>query len=1376
MTFFDSIKFLSPISSSWKWVKKKLKKNPKLGKSLIKTGLIEKGDDRDSVYSQSVLDFEELGKPDVIVAIFMETSVKQSFLNDYFNDTNGSVFIELKTLINVDLKYRWLLDNKYNLEDEIEVFRELFDVNAKASKIPKDQEQIRLLKEILHTSRTNKLKEEKVSALFLIEMPKEEKYIERTYNKFGEKNIGFWISEDMALKEKLIDILSTHHKLVILGNAGSGKSVDLINLAYKLQEDDIYIPIFKRLKFLLNKPVEDFLPIGWQELPKNQLVIILDGLDEVPTDHFNTVILNINQFSLNNPELRILLSCRTTHYQLPIKGFNGSIAGFDVYEISDLGNSDIIDYSEKQYKIDGKKFLEDSYKDGYYDLIRKPYFLKELLAIYSPFTSYPQSRIHVFEKILDRIFIFDQNHFQNTIDYTDLKLKILVLLRWIALSMEIMGKNIITREELFIILGNDDDYKLLKFFPGFNLEVNENVEYWGFVHNNIQELLAAQVLINEEFSKILPIISFEPSYLTLNPSWSNTLNFLMGLLPKENILLEEFLQWIIKNEQYEALIQFEKEKISKDIRASVFLKIYEKYTGKDIWINSTKYKYEDLAKFGETEGNIDFILNEIKASKSKYSLSNSLQLLKYFNQLSSDQKETAVAVLLGVINSETEVQTISDAIDTLTELKLFNEEILDNLVVLFSDNNSQHIRMAIYRAILEMQMQDKYLNYFLNGYVLDHRNIRSETYSLGGLSHYLNEGIKLSKTPKSVKDILKFIVETDGIEYSYDFKDVFKQLVENGVIAYQLDKTLYSDFFSVLVSLSRHFRKEAMQDCLKFFSETKTTEKLLNRLINKLEIEKNEYYDIISELSDDVAYGIVLKKYENGDLTAANINTYYKILLFWGNKDKADVFFELVKKELNIAIEKPEQIDWQKIGIEKSIGEFEIIFSNELFSNEVKKIFKTFNKESLTNDELYELRRESYKSVDIDEIFKLPAINLLRDFSRYKGQVARTEAMEFVLNKDGFERYQIEQIFSYLKNNNTLVCTSEQFEFIKKWCNKTLKEFDFKTAIYTSSSGGISFKWQSVCLYYFRQKLSLEYPYDILLDMISFEFPDNNNPSGFDYILEKIGKEKVTERVLDNLKTFKFIFSYVLHNHVNYLIDNKIVIGNDLIAEKILDVSIDLSTKLSILDKFSKSLRSDTILKHLIVRTNEFDLVEALSKDIIQHSPKDVFLIDFLVKLLVSEIDYSKRFRIANLLIKLGSIIGLEEMKNIFISGEYSSWNFLSFQSVNLYKSPDGLDILFEMLTHCYALDKKIELHESDLRYIDSHIRGIIYEIGLLSETNLNIVKEKYLDFMRTNFEKYPEVRFTTTIIENMEHQFRLNKAKSYTAKDAVNKLKQLIE
>ena len=41
----------------------------------------------------------------------------------------------------------------------------------------------------------------------------------------------------------------------------------------------------------------------------------------------------------------------------------------------------------------------------------------------------------------------------------------------------------------------------------------------------------------------------------------------------------------------------------------------------------------------------------------------------------------------------------------------------------------------------------------------------------------------------------KFKVETDGIEYSYDFKDVFKQLVENGVIAYQLDKTLYSDFF-----------------------------------------------------------------------------------------------------------------------------------------------------------------------------------------------------------------------------------------------------------------------------------------------------------------------------------------------------------------------------------------------------------------------------------------------------------------------------------------------------------------------------------------------------------------------------------------------------
>lgn len=1360
-------------TKAFNWIVNKLSKNPKKAKLLMSLGLLTKKSDRDSIYNQTISDFEKLNKLSLIVEIFMETTIKNSFLDDYYGRTQNSIDTEITTIIKTNTKYEWFLSNNYNLKTEIEEFKNLFNKNVGNSRQPKEQEAFQLINQFKKQV-SNDEKQTEILLSFKIDA-KEKNYIKRTYVKFGEKaGGGFWLQNEVKYKETLIEIISAKDRLVILGNGGSGKTVDFINAVYTLKEDKNFVPVYLQLKFLLNSKIEEFLPSGWDRVFAKQLVIFLDGLDEVQSIYFNNTILSIVRFANNHPKIKIVISCRTTHYILPIGGYDGSISGFDVYEISDFDNSDIIFYVENAFQINGRKFLEDSFSNGYYDLVKKPFFLKELLEIYSNSASYPQNRVTVFNTILDRIFTDEQNHYKNTLEYSDVKNKILRLLREVALAMEIIGKNIITPKDLSVFL-SEEDYKLLKYFPAFRQESNNDTAYWTFVHNNIQELLAAQLLVEQKFEKILPFISFEPDYKILNPSWANTLSFLFGILPKTSQLLSDLLAWIVKNEQYETLVQLEAEKIPVEVRKTIFENIYLKYTKNSLWINRSKYKYQDIARFGEMDSTINFILDEIEKADSIYSLSNSLNIFRYFSKYSMKQRIRAEKLLLGLLDTQTNSEIINVTIDALSETGLITEDKLDFVINKFSGSKSQYVRSAIYKAILITDRSDKYLQFLLDGYLMDANNIRSETYTLAGVSEVLNLCIKNAKSPESIKIIIEFIITNHEVKSSYYFKDIFPSIVRNGIEGFTEQKSLFDSFYFLITHLSNHFYRDGIDLCVNFFKVTNTTTQLLQKVINKDAIKKYKYTKIITKIEISDFAGVVVSKYLNGEITNEDVEFYYNILMYEKDELSAELFMKFIEENLQIVIKRPEKIDLQRIANDKIQREFDTIFSKSQFTNEINNIYSQFENDVVTEDELYVIRSQSSRFVDLDEIFSQPALNLLRSFSRNKQDVNKKEVLSFISDPARFEKYQISQIMIYLKNNQWLQCSTEQYKFISDWCFRTLQNFDFKTAIYQSFDNHISIKVEAQQLNYFRMRLLLNFPESILLDMLSFEYPDNTS-MGIEFIVDQVGKEKVAPRVIDNLKNSKFIFSQALLNHVDFVLKNKISEGYSLIAKKILDTTVDIHTRISILRKFTKSLMNDSILKEILIKSTDIYLTEEIANEIMQLSPNDSFLNQFLCDYLKEELQPEYRIRIANLLLKMESLVGLKEIALQFKTVDSTNQDFLStrFEPLSQFGNPEGLDLLFEMLYNCWNLKSTITSNQ-DLKYIESSIVGAIFKIGLSSDENFIIVKKKYLEFMHEYVSKYPELRFTTTIVENMEQQFMFNKAKSSTAKDALEKVKQLL-
>ncbi|HIK07356.1 MAG TPA: NACHT domain-containing NTPase [Trichormus sp. M33_DOE_039] len=152
-----------------------------------------------------------------------------------------------------------------------------------------------------------------------------------------------------------IEAVLRYSKLMLLGKSGSGKTTFLQHLAIACNQGKFQphlVPIFVRLKeFAEDAQYESDLNLykyisqsfsccGIDEeatlsvLNRGNVLILLDGLDEVPLDHGDAVIREIRKFSQIYYKNQFVMSCRISahKYRFP---------GFTEVELSDFNNQQI---------------------------------------------------------------------------------------------------------------------------------------------------------------------------------------------------------------------------------------------------------------------------------------------------------------------------------------------------------------------------------------------------------------------------------------------------------------------------------------------------------------------------------------------------------------------------------------------------------------------------------------------------------------------------------------------------------------------------------------------------------------------------------------------------------------------------------------------------------------------------------------------------------------------------------------------------------------------------------------------------------------------------------------------------------------------------
>jgi predicted NACHT family NTPase len=145
------------------------------------------------------------------------------------------------------------------------------------------------------------------------------------------------------------EVVAHYPRLMVLGKPGSGKSTFLRHLAVACCKGKFladYIPILIELRFIKDDSQFNLLNVIHQEfglgarrqteqiLNRGNVLILLDGLDEVPSQSRRDVQDHIYEFSQQYYKNRFILTCRTqtTEYTLPT---------FDYVEVADFNSEQV---------------------------------------------------------------------------------------------------------------------------------------------------------------------------------------------------------------------------------------------------------------------------------------------------------------------------------------------------------------------------------------------------------------------------------------------------------------------------------------------------------------------------------------------------------------------------------------------------------------------------------------------------------------------------------------------------------------------------------------------------------------------------------------------------------------------------------------------------------------------------------------------------------------------------------------------------------------------------------------------------------------------------------------------------------------------------
>lgn len=1165
---------------------------------------------------------------------------------------------------------------------------------------------------------------------------------EKTENNFYH---NLFIDVRYTLADYITGVVeSGKNKFILYSSAQTGKTTDLDNLCWELQESGLYFPVSFEVRSSSNLKKED-LPSS-NSYQGKEIVVVIDALDEINSQKRDDLLEEIRGYAYQYPDIKMILSCRSNYrredmlnafQEIYLQELTGDDALNHINE--ELGNGNNLGKLINQYEL--------------HDFAKNPFFLNVLIQAYKDEKSLPKTKAEVYKLFIERSYEEEVTHKSIASSYQCNIEEAIRLLERIAIALSLMPTQTLSYTEIFACLGNNQE----KFEECMRYDIlrNENGRY-SFIHNAFREWLVANYLYIHGINKAKAFATHPNG--RIKPEWYNIIMLWLSMYRKEEKdKIEPIISWL-KSASLELLIYIDKNAIEPTARDAIFKGLLLEYKNLGIRMSSLfTSDYKNLLDFGQSNDTVRFITDELKDTEIKTAYYADLMCICYFlnwKLIELSEDKTLLANLLDVLEEKMKLQLTSDSSGDLGYIYLENQYFSKEVYVsrffniLGSSSHCDAIN-AMIKLIERAGLVDQYIDYILSHEQYVHnqqkegitrivsrsgiysalRKARQSNSILNILSHNFNDKLFFHDQEwKEYLEMMKILLDRTST-FINEGKTEFIVAIENYYLR------LFGKHYSYIRNINR-------QNLL-------TQIRLCYRNSKLADAAKNKFLSTSKSL-------FTAKKPNR-----AEIKRLYALTGLWIRTDDVDDIYKTI--DLSDPIHQT-MVNWlkecpytevvyyvQKLYQEK-YPELEAISKNrnrqqnkmEEFTN-----YETFKQAILeVTNKLCDTSRKKYrKQVKEEEELNEYIFRFLAQYKDQNNQFIKNDIIKGIKNKHTYNCFFMAEIANLLYHGDRDCLLTEE---LKQSCFTIAKQ-----VVNDLASGKV---WPHVdtalklLLYgYFKvSQQTMEGLIDYFHISISKKEEGNfcQSYSIFDYLKERLPHEvfaDIVQKAFNNKKWLERFHG--TYQFADYLISNKIESSYDQLLEYIVtgsEVAASISKLL---------IKNGILIEELKLAAQKMELSETLDvyKALRSYTDNSSWIKQKLEPIFTKFDDYDKRTALS-ILTEIGSIKALDYINNHIE---------LLKPNIEFYFQYDNILAASSL---CSLIKNIFETKRNDYCILDS-IFSSLEAIAIVSEENLKEVKKGLYTLTSSG----SQFKFVNRYIINFENKY-------YIKNEGISDVNKVIE
>lgn len=499
------------------------------------------------------------------------------------------------------------------------------------------------------------------------------------------------------------------NKYVLYSSAQTGKTTELKQLCWELQQSGLYLPISFEVR-TNNSLNRDQLP-DLRFYDGKEVVVIIDALDEVNGKKYDELLVEIGGYAYDHPEMKMVLSCRSNFRRVKQMDL------FKEVYLQDLSYDDAKGFTFRELgEGRGKDFIKFINENELSAFVRNPFFLNVLIGAYKDGIKMPRTKAEIYRLFIEKSYRVEKEQKTVLLNKQHNYEESLQFLERVALAMSLMNVQSLSDDELKSCLyGNEE---IVTECLRYNLIQCEGERY-SFQHNAFREWLVADYLYKEGLQKAKELATHPNG--RLKPEWYNIIMLwvsMFGADKKQSV--DTVLSWL-KESSLELIIYFDKGIVDDKTKDEVFKGVLLEYKSLGIRMsNIMTQDYSNLLLFCHSDEVIGFIADELIEAKQNTAYYADLMCLCYFLnwELLSKQSEALTERLFSVLEQKAKESLEKEVTNDLSFLYFDNKfftrkEYLDRIFAIIGHSDHYEAIRSMVRLIAAADRVDEFVDYIL---------------------------------------------------------------------------------------------------------------------------------------------------------------------------------------------------------------------------------------------------------------------------------------------------------------------------------------------------------------------------------------------------------------------------------------------------------------------------------------------------------------------------------------------------------------------------------------------------------------------------------------------------------------------------------------